>query len=113
MWQYWLLMTLIVLATFSGIRDHGKPTKSSYITNGQAITHIIVASLMTWLIWSFLSVNWMWLSIGLMAIMILNCARIILQAVITRRTQARSGYGVIITIAYGIAYTVFYLKFVQ
>ena len=113
MWQYWLLMTLITLATISGIRNYGKVAVSSYITSGTAIVSVAVAGLMTWLVWSLLSVNWMWLSIGLMAITFLNCASMLFQVLVIRKTQADQGYEVLSTIASGIAYTVFYLKFVQ
>lgn len=113
MWQYYVLMALCVIAVITGLYSRDNVRTSTYITPTQAIITVVIGSLMTWLIWSFLSVNWMWLSIGLMAISFINLARLVLQALVERRTHSDSGYGAIIAIAYGVAYTVFYLKYVS
>lgn len=113
MWQYYVLMSLCVLAVVTAIYSRDKVRTSTYITPTQAIITVVIGSLMTWLIWSFLSVNWMWLSVGLMAIAFLNLARLVLQALVERRTIPDNGYGTLIAIAYGVAYTIFYLKYVS
>lgn len=113
MWQYYVLMALCVFAVVTGIYRRDNIRTSTYITPTQAIIIVVTGSLMTWLIWSFLSVNWMWLSIGLMAVSLLNLARLVLQALVVRRTTPDNGCGVIMAIAYGVAYTVFYLKYVS
>lgn len=112
MWQYYVLMALCVLAVVTGIYSRDKVRTSTYITPTQAITTVVIGSLMTWLIWSFLSVNWMWLSIGLMAISFIKLARLVLQSLVECRTTLDNGHGAIMAIAYGVAYTVFYLKYV-
>lgn len=113
MWQYYVLMALYVLAVVTGISSRDKVRTSTYITPTQAIITVVIGSLITWLIWSFLSVNWMWLSISLMAISFINLARLVLQVLVERRTHPGNGYGAIMAIAYGVAYTVFYLKYVS
>lgn len=113
MWQYYALMALCVLAVITGVYSRDKVHTSTYLTPTQAIMTVVIGSLMTWLIWSFLSVNWMWLSIGLMAIAFLNLSRLVLRALVDRRTIPDNGYGTLLAIAYGVAYTVFYLKYVS
>lgn len=113
MWQYYVLMALCVLTVVTGIYSRDRIRTSTYITPTQAIITVVIGSLMTWLIWSFLSVNWMWLSIGLMAVSFLNLSRLILQALVVRRTIPDNGSGIIMAIAFGVAYTVFYLKYVS
>lgn len=113
MWQYYVLMALCVLAVVTCIYSRDKVRTSTYITPTQAIITVVIGSLMTWLIWSFLSVNWMWLSVGLMAIAFLNLASLVLQSLVERRTIPDNGYGTLISIAYGVAYTIFYLKYVS
>lgn len=113
MWQYYVLMALCVLAVVTGVCSRDKVRTSTYITPTQSIITVVIGSLMTWLIWSFLSVNWMWLSICLMSISFLNLSRLVLQALVLRRTTPDNGSGVIIAIACGVAYTVFYLKYVS
>lgn len=113
MWQYYVLMAFCILAVVTGIYNRDKVRTPTYITPTQSIITVVIGSLLTWLIWSFLSVNWMWLSTGLMAIAFINLARIVLQVLVERRTQPDNGYGTIIAIAYGVAYTVFYLKYVS
>ena len=103
MWQYYVLMALYVLAVVTGIYSRDMVRTSTYLTPTQAIMSVVIGSLMTWLIWSFLSVNWMWLSIGLMAIASLNLSRLVFQALVDRRTIPDNGYGTLISIAYGVA----------
>lgn len=102
-----------VLTVVTGLYSRDNVHTPIYLTPTQAIITVVIGSLMTWLIWSFLSVNWMWLSIGLMAISFINLARLVLQALVERRIRPDNGYGDIMTIAYGVAYTVFYLKYVS
>lgn len=113
MWQYYVLMALCVLAVVTGIYNRDKVRTPIHITPTQAIITVVLGCLMTWLIWSFLSVNWMWLSIGLMAIALSNLARMVMLSLVERRTPQDSSYGSLIAIAYGVAYTVFYLKYVS
>lgn len=112
MWQYYVLMSFCVLAVIVGVSNKDSVRTSTLLTPSLSITSVAVGCLMTWLIWSFLSVNWMWLSIGLMAIAILNMVRLTMQVLLERRTIPDNGSGTILAILYGIAYTVFYLKFV-
>lgn len=115
MWQYYVLMVLCVLALITELYSRDNVRTPTYLTPTQSIITVVIGSLMTWLTWSFLSVNWMWLSIGLMATTFLNLARLVLQALVGRRTTPDNcyGYGAIMAIAYGVAYTVFYLKYVS
>lgn len=113
MWQYYVLMVLCIIAAVTGIYGRDKFRTSTHITPTQAIITVVIGSLMTWLIWSFLSVNWMWLSIGLMSVSFLNLARLVVQALVVRRTTPDNGSGAIMAIACGVAYTVFYLKYVS
>ena len=113
MWQYYVLVALCVLSVVTRTYSRDKVRTSTYITPTQAIITVVIGSLMTWLIWSFLSVNWMWLSIGLMAISFSNFAHLVLQTLVERRTAPYTGYGTIMAIAHGVAYTVFYLNYVS
>lgn len=113
MWQYYVLMALCVLAVVTGLYSRDNVRTPTYLTPTQSIITVVIGSLMTWLTWSFLSVNWMWLSIGLMAISFINLASLVLQALVARRIHPDNGYGTLSAIAYGVAYTIFYLKYVS
>lgn len=111
MWQYYLIMALSVLSVVIGINNKNKPKVTTKLSTGQSILMLVIGGLMTWLMWSFLSVNWMWLSIGLMAISFINLGRMLL-CVMAGKISPEHDYGFVLAICYGIAYTVFYIQYV-
>lgn len=113
MWQYYVLMALVLVALVAGLASNNKLAEVKYLSTGQVIMSLVVGSLMTWLIWSFLSVNWMWLSIGLMALSFVNLARMTFYCAILRKTVSdKTSYGTFICLVQGVAYTIFYFKYV-
>lgn len=113
MWQYYVMMVLLVVAFVSGLASKDKSIEVKHLSPAEAVTALVVVSLVTWLSWSLLSVNWMWLSIGLMAVSILSMVQMTYYCAILRKTvSGHSSYGTFICIVQGVAYTIFYFKYV-
>lgn len=113
MWQYYVVMALVLLAFILNISNKGKSIEVKELSPTESVIGLLVGSLMTWLIWSFLSVNWMWLSTGLMAVTLLSLARLTYYcAILRKRVDDKSSYGTFICLVQGVAYTIFYFKYV-
>lgn len=113
MWQYYVLMVLSILALIGGIKRYGEPSRVVHYTTSHVVFGIIVCSVMLWMQYTLLSVNWMWLSYALMTVAILNSSKMLFEMIFLRSSKsADPRYGTLMIILTIIFYTIFYIKFV-
>lgn len=110
MWQYYVLMALGIAGLFVNVNKMYDGDKLSLLDTS---IHVVAIAICFCLWWSFLSVNWMWLSITIMLVVSALCMYEVFITFKYRRNTRPVDSNHVCLLCYILVATLFYIKYVN